>query len=108
MQPAEEAHAPQVPSGEPTGDEGFYEVEAIVKHRYKQGWRFLTVWKGWSLEDATWEPVRSFVHPDGGVTEKFKVYCRDRNLEAPLRQAVALVSNLPAAQAVRLVTRWCL
>ena len=71
-------------------DEGedFYEVERIEAHRYKQGWRFLTVWKGYSLSDATWEPVRAFVHNDGSLTGAFKDYCETKGLDVPLRQAM--------------------
>lgn len=68
-------------------DEGFFEVERIEAHRYKQGWRFLTVLKGYNLTDATWEPVRAFVHSDGCLTQAFKDYCETKGLDVPLRQA---------------------
>ena len=46
-------------------EQGMYEVETIESHKYKQGWRFLTVWKGYSLQIATWEPTRGFLHQYG-------------------------------------------
>ena len=38
-------------------DAGFFLVENVLKHRYKQGWRFLVKWKGWSVAESTWEPI---------------------------------------------------
>ena len=40
-------------------------VEKTLKHKHKPGWRFLTLWEGYGMNDATWEPIAAFVHPDG-------------------------------------------
>jgi len=71
-------------------EEGTYDVEKVVAHKYKQGWRFLTVWKGYPLEDATWEPTKAFVLANGALTAAFKEYCEEHELEGPLRQAMSL------------------
>ena len=41
-----------------------WEVEKILRHRWnKKGFfEFLTVWKGFSVEEATWEPLGNFFH----------------------------------------------
>ena len=74
-------------------EEGMYEVESIESHKYKQGWRFLTVWKGYGLQDATWEPLRAFTHPDGCLTKAFVDYCESKGLEAPLKNAQDIASR---------------
>ena len=45
--------------------EGFYLVKLVIRHRYRQGWRFPTLWKGFGVEEATWEPLPAFVLPEG-------------------------------------------
>ena len=45
--------------------EGFYLVRSVIKHRYYQGWRFLTLWEGFGVEEATWEPFSAFLLPEG-------------------------------------------
>ena len=45
--------------------EGFYLVKLVIQHRYCQGWRFLTLWEGYGVEEATWEPFSAFVLPEG-------------------------------------------
>ena len=31
-------------------------MKSVLRHRYRQGWRFLTLWEGFGVEEATWEP----------------------------------------------------
>ena len=42
---------------EMTADEmavdGYYVVAGIARHKYKQGWKFLTLWDGYGLSEAT-------------------------------------------------------
>ena len=42
--------------------QGNYIMEQLLKAAYRQGWRFLTQWAGYPVSDATWEPVKAFVH----------------------------------------------
>ena len=30
-------------------------MKSIVRHNYRQGWRFLTLWEGFGVDEATWE-----------------------------------------------------
>ena len=39
-------------------------MKLVILHRYRQGWRFLTLWEGFGVEEATWEPFSAFVLPD--------------------------------------------
>lgn len=67
--------------------QGYYHVQKILKHRYKQGWRFLVKWEGWPIEDSTWEPLKTFVSQDGSLNPKFLEYCTENRLEKILEQA---------------------
>ena len=81
---------------EPTPDEnvsereGYYNVESILKHKFRQGWRFLTKWEGFPLSSSTWEPVKSFVQPNGRVCGPFKEYCQTKGLTGILKPLKAL------------------
>ena len=76
--------APQVPrnqvssrqtSGEdPAGEEGYFLVEAILRHKYNKGYLFLTKWQHFSVGEATWEPLKHFVQPDGTLNQIFREY----------------------------------
>ena len=33
--------------------DGYYVVAGIARHEYKQGWKFLTLWHGSGLSEAT-------------------------------------------------------
>ena len=33
--------------------EGFYLVKSVIGHRHRQGWRLLTLWQGFGVEEAT-------------------------------------------------------
>ena len=44
--------------------EGFYLVKSVLRHRYRQSWRFLTLWEGFGVEGATWELFSAFVLPE--------------------------------------------
>ena len=52
----------------------YYVVAGIARHEYKQGWRFLTLWEGYGLSEATWEPMSAFIQPDGSIHPIFRSY----------------------------------
>ena len=64
---------------------GFYEVEAILQHKYQQGWKFLVEWKNFPVSSATWEPPRHFRYPDGSYNTIFEDYCRRQGIPMPKR-----------------------
>ena len=72
---------------EMTADEmavdGYYVVAGIARHEYKRGWKFLTLWDGYGLSEATWEPMSAFIQPDGSINPIFRT-CLVENNEGQL------------------------
>ena len=68
---------------EMTADEmavdGYYVDAGIARHEYKQGWKFLTLWDGYGLSEATWEPMSAFIQPDGSINPIFRTYLVENN-----------------------------
>ena len=73
--------------------EGFYLVKLVIRHRYCQGWRFLTLWEGFGVEEATWEPFSAFVLPEGRLNSVLVDYLSQNNLGELLRLAETLASQ---------------
>ena len=59
-----EADLPDM-NAEEMAKEGFYLVKSVLRHRYRQGWGFLTLWEGFGVEEATSEPFSALVLPEG-------------------------------------------
>ena len=63
---------------EMTADEmavdGYYVVAGIARHEYKQGSKFVTLWDGYGLSEAAWEPMPTFIQPDGSINPIFRSY----------------------------------
>ena len=68
--------------------EGFYLVKSVI-----QGWRFLTLWEGFVVEEATWEPFAAFVLPEGRLVSVLVDYVFQKNLGELLRLAEMLASQ---------------
>ena len=49
-------------------------VAGIARQTYKQGWNFLSLWEGFGVWEATWEPMSAFIQPDGGIHPVFRSY----------------------------------
>ena len=76
--------------------EGFYLVKFVLRHRFHQGWRFLTLWEGLGVEEATWEPFSAFVLPEGRLNSVLVDYLSQNNLCELLRLAETLASKTKA------------
>ena len=74
-------------------EEGFYLVKLVIRHRYRQGWRFLTLWEGFGVEEATWEPFSAFVLPEGRLNSVLVDCLPKNNLGELLRLAETLASQ---------------
>ena len=50
-----------------------YEVEMIVKHRKRgRGYQYFIKWKGYLIEEATWEPETN-ISKDGDMLTRYKL-----------------------------------
>ena len=50
-----------------------YEVETIVKHRKRgKGYQYFIKWKGYPIEEATWEPETN-ISKDGDMLTRYKL-----------------------------------
>ena len=66
---------------------GFYKVEAILRSKYRHGWRFLVKWEGYAMAEATWEPYTAFILDQGNVSSVFRDYCHANDLQKVLKLA---------------------
>ena len=76
--------------------EGFYLVKSVLRHRCRQGWRLLTLWEGFGVEEATWEPFSVFVLPEGPLNSVLVDYVSQNNLGELLRLAETLACKTKA------------
>ena len=53
---------------------GYYVVAGIARHEEKQGWTLVTLWDGYGLSEAAWEPMSAFIKPDGTINPIFRSY----------------------------------
>lgn len=65
-------------------EQGYYNVEKIVKHKFSQGWKFLVKWEGFPIENCTWEPAKNFLQQGGVLNSVFKSYCEEHGLQGLL------------------------
>ena len=83
-------------NAEEMAKEGFYLVKSVLRQRYRQGWRFPTLWEGFAVEEATWEPFSAFVLPEGRRNSVLVDYLSKNNLGELLRLAETLASKTKA------------
>ena len=80
-------------NAEEMAKEGFYPVKSVIGHRYRQGLRFLTLWEGFGVREATWEPFSAFVLSEGRLNSDLVDYLSQNNLGELLRLAETLASQ---------------
>ena len=72
---------------------GSYKVEAILRSKYRHGWRFLVKLEGYSMEEATWQPYAAFILDQGNVSSVFQDYCNTDELQKVLKLAETRSKN---------------
>ena len=87
--PEEAAQLEEMTADEMAVD-GYYVVAGIARHEYKQGCKFLTLWDGYGLSEATWEPMSTFIQPDGSINPIFCSYLVENNEGQLLTRAETL------------------
>ena len=80
-------------NAEEMAKKGFYLVKSVIRRRYRHGWRFLNLWEGFGVEEATWEPFSAFVLPEGRLNSVLVDYLSQNNLGELLRLAETLASQ---------------
>ena len=83
-------------NAEEMAKEGFYLVKSVLRHRYRQGWLFLTLSEGFRVKEATWEPFSAFVLPEGRLNSVLVDHLSANNLAELLRLAETLASKTKA------------
>ena len=87
-----EGDLPDMNAGE-MAKEVFYLVKSVLRHRYRQNWRFLTLWQGFGVEEATWEHFSAFSPPEGRLNSVLVDYLSLNNLGELLRLPETLASK---------------
>ena len=72
--------------------DGCYVVAGIARHESKQGWKFLTLWDGYGLTEATSEPMSAFIQRDWSINPIFRSYLVENN-EGQLRTRAETLSQ---------------
>ena len=80
-------------NAEEMAKEGFYLLKSVIRHPYRQGWCFLTLWERFGVEEATWEPFFAFMLPEGHLNSVRVDYLSQNNLGELLRLAKTLASQ---------------
>jgi hypothetical protein len=62
---------------------GYFLVSKILKHKFDQGWKFLTAWENFPISSATWEPPKNFQLEGGRWNDIFEDYCRSNGIPFP-------------------------
>ena len=83
-------------NAEEMAKEGFYLLKSVLRHRYRLGWRFLTLWEGFGVKEATWEPFSAFVIPEGRLNSVLVDYLSRNNLGDLVRHPQTLASKTKA------------
>ena len=68
------------------GASNCYKVKRIISGRYSRGWMFLVEWDGYSIDEATWEPLESFINK-GILNKKFVSFCKKHKFGEALKVA---------------------
>ena len=85
---------PMLMDDEEQAELGFYNVAKILDHKFRGGWKFLVWWENFPPSASTWEPISSFILPNGSVNSVFKEYCLSKGLSNILNKALSQSVNV--------------
>ena len=60
---------------------GYFNVEAILRHKFDQGWKFLTKWENFPMSASSWEPIKALHLGKNKWNEVFAQYCNQKGLQ---------------------------
>ena len=80
-------------NAEEMAKECFYLMKLVIQHRYRQGWRFITLWEGFGVGEATLQPFSAFVLFEGRLNSVLVYYLSQNDLGELLRLAETLASQ---------------
>ena len=86
--------------------DGYYVVAGIARPEYKQGWNFPTLWDGYELSEATWEPMSAFIQPDGSIHPIFRSYQREQGSRMTRPETRHTTQQPPRARHKEQRTAW--
>jgi len=58
----------------------YYNVDKILKHKWINGWNFLTSWENFPLSSSTWEPLKHFRIQGDQWNEVLLEYLKEKDL----------------------------
>ena len=68
-------------------------MQSVVRHHYRQRWRFLTLREGFGVDEATWEFFSAFLLPEGRLNSVLVDYLSQNNPGKLLGLAATLASR---------------
>ena len=72
---------------------GYFLVSKILRHKFDQGWKFLTAWEGFPITSATWEPPKNFKVGGDKWNSIFEEYCKSHDIPFPPGRRRILVAR---------------
>ena len=54
-------------------------LQVLLARSINRAEKSLTLWDGYGLSEATWEPMSAFIQPDGSINRIFRTYLVENN-----------------------------
>ena len=62
-------------------------LQVLLATSINRAGNLLTLWDGYGLSEATWEPMSAFIQPDGSINPIFRTYLVENNERQLLTRA---------------------